>query len=50
MSREVALKNICLEPCDRWGHTEYSLEYHPAGQPDTAGAAPSGNRRMCPKI
>ena len=29
MSREIALKNIKLEPCDRWGHTEYSLDYHP---------------------
>ena len=28
MSREVALRNINLEPCDRWGHTEYSLSYH----------------------
>jgi hypothetical protein len=28
MSRETALKNIRLESCDRWAHTEYSLEYH----------------------
>ncbi len=28
MSRSVALDNICLRPCKRWGHTEYSLEYH----------------------
>ena len=25
MSRQVALDNINLKPCDRWGHTEYSL-------------------------
>jgi hypothetical protein len=29
MSREVALKNIRMEPCERWGHTQYSLDYHP---------------------
>lgn len=28
MSKEVALKNINLEPCDRWAHTQYSLGYH----------------------
>jgi hypothetical protein len=28
MSRETALANIRLEPCDRWGHTEYSVNYH----------------------
>ena len=28
MSAAVALANIRLEPADRWGHTEYSLEYH----------------------
>jgi len=28
MSREIALDNIHLRPADRWGHTEYSLEYH----------------------
>ncbi len=27
MSIEVARKNIRLEPCDRWAHTEYSLNY-----------------------
>lgn len=29
MSRSVALANIRLEPCERWGRAEYSLEYHP---------------------
>ncbi|MFC1479231.1 uroporphyrinogen decarboxylase family protein [Planctomycetota bacterium] len=28
MSIETALKNINLEPAERWGHTEYSLDYH----------------------
>ena len=29
MSRERALQNIRLQPAERWGHSEYSLEYHP---------------------
>ena len=29
MSRDIALRNIGLEPASRWGHTEYSLGYHP---------------------
>ncbi len=28
MSRQVALDNIWLKSASRWGHTEYSLEYH----------------------
>lgn len=28
MSVETALQNIGLQPTSRWGHTEYSLEYH----------------------
>jgi hypothetical protein len=28
MSVQCALDNIRLKPCSRWGHTEYSLEYH----------------------
>lgn len=28
MSVQVALDNIWLRPTSRWGHTEYSLEYH----------------------
>ena len=28
MSRATALDNINLQRCDRWAHTEYSLEYH----------------------
>lgn len=28
MSRQIALDNIHLRPSARWGHTEYSLEYH----------------------
>lgn len=30
MSVTVALQNIRLEPCERWAHTQYSLEYHPS--------------------
>lgn len=28
MSAQIALDNIYLRPCDRWGHTEYSMGYH----------------------
>ena len=28
MPRQIALDNIYLRPAERWGHTEYSLEYH----------------------
>ena len=28
MSAQTARDNIWLNPCDRWGHTEYSMEYH----------------------
>ena len=28
MSVQTALDNICLRPCARWGHTEYSMGYH----------------------
>ena len=35
MSKQVALDNIALKPTSRWGHTEYSLEYHvPTNIPD----------------
>ena len=27
-SRQIALDNIWLKPAARWGHTQYSLEYH----------------------
>jgi hypothetical protein len=30
MSREIAIANLALKPCAKWGHTEYSLEYHKA--------------------
>jgi hypothetical protein len=30
MSSQTALDNICLKPTARWGHAEYSLEYHRA--------------------
>lgn len=28
MSKQTALDNIYLKPCNRWGHTEYSMGYH----------------------
>jgi len=28
MGRQIALDNIHLRPGERWGHTEYSMEYH----------------------
>lgn len=28
MSRQTALDNLLLAPSERWGHTEYSLNYH----------------------
>jgi hypothetical protein len=28
MSIKTALDNIYLKPSSRWGHTEYSLDYH----------------------
>lgn len=37
MSRDCALKNICLEPADRWAHTEYSLTYHKKYLEEKAG-------------
>ena len=29
-SQAIALDNIWLRPASRWGHTEYSFEYHKA--------------------
>ena len=40
MSRETALDNIHLRPTSRWGHTEYSLEYHGAYLAKHTGLAP----------
>ena len=28
MATQTALDNIALHPCNRWGHTEYSMGYH----------------------
>ena len=28
MSTQIALDNINLRPAERWGHTEYSMDYH----------------------
>ena len=40
MSRQTALDNILLLPTARWGHTEYSLEYHDAYLAKRTGLAP----------
>lgn len=37
MSVQTALDNIWLRPAARWGHTEYSLEYHRQYLVDRAG-------------
>lgn len=41
MSRDIALSNIRLEPCERWGRTEYSINYHPDLLSDVSGLAPT---------
>jgi hypothetical protein len=41
VSREVALANIRLERAPRWGHTEYSLGYHPEYFRSRTGLAPT---------
>jgi hypothetical protein len=40
MSRETALRNVLLMDCDRWGHTEYSLDYHKEYIRDLTGLDP----------
>jgi len=37
MSVQTALDNIWLRPCDRWAHTEYSMNYHYAYMEKLAG-------------
>jgi hypothetical protein len=37
MSAKTALDNIWLRPCDRWGHTEYSMGYHQKYMEKAAG-------------
>ena len=39
MSRDIARKNLELQACDHWGHTEYSLNYSPAYLAKRAGCA-----------
>lgn len=41
MSRQIALDSISLRPTPRWGHTEYSLEYHDEYMRKVTGLAPS---------
>ena len=44
-SAEVALDNILLKPTSRWGHTEYSFEYHkPYLERHTGNAGDSAER------
>lgn len=47
MSRQTAIDNIYLKPSARWGHTEYSLEYHKPYLERHAGPVPSG-QDICP--
>ncbi len=50
MSREVALKNINLKPGERWGHTQYSLGYHPEYLERKAGVSkndPGFDQKWC---
>lgn len=49
MSTQTALDNIWLRPCDRWGHTEYSMGYHPEYLEKVAGVGrehPEFGRRV----
>jgi hypothetical protein len=41
MSRQIALDSIALRPTPRWGHTEYSLGYHPEYFHRLTGVDPS---------
>jgi hypothetical protein len=41
MSRQTALRNVRLLDCDRWGHTEYSLNYHKRYIGDLTGLDPT---------
>ena len=45
MSVDIALANIRLEPSSRWGHTQYSLDYHRDFLLRHTGLAP-GDPRM----
>ena len=40
MSVDVALDNIFLRPCARWGHSQYSLGYHEAYLARRTGCSP----------
>jgi len=46
VSRQTALDNIFLRPCRRWGHTEYSLEYHKAYLAGRTGLSPEDARLL----
>ena len=41
MSIKTALDNISLKPCDRWGHMDYSMEYHNDYLARRTGLAPT---------
>lgn len=44
--REVALDNIRLRPAARWGHTEYSFEYHKTYLAQHTGLAAATPQRL----
>jgi len=49
MSKQIALDNINLRPAERWGHTDYSMEYHKDYIAKVTGlrpADPDGLRRF----
>ena len=46
MSKQIALDNIHLRPAERWGHTEYSMEYHPEYISKVTGLAPDDPARL----
>jgi hypothetical protein len=48
MSRQIALDNINLKSSTRWGHTEYSLEYHKAYLAAKTGL-PENDKALIPR-
>jgi hypothetical protein len=45
-SRQIALDNIWLRPAARWGHTQYSLEYHQEYLARHTGLAADSTERL----
>ena len=46
MSKQIALDNIHLRPAERWGHTDYSMEYHPEYISKVTGLAPDDPKSL----